>query len=434
MPPLITRGIALGALGIIFAANFFSYLDRQLVSALEKELSGAHGLKAGQFGFLWTLFTIGYMVFAIPIGYLADRRHRPKILAVCIVVWSIATAASGFATDRWLLYVSRLLIGMGEAGCLIIGQALLADYFRPEVRGKALSVFHLAVPLGGTGAFIMAGALGKFVDWRTLFYIAAAPGILLGALILMLPDPPRGGHADAHGHGAKSGGMKEYLGLFRIPTLMLVIFAQAFAVFILVPLIHFGAKFFAEAFSQPEERVKIGVGILALAAGGLGTFLSGVIGDRLSRKVRGGYALQAGVSFLLALPCLLLGFRQNGIVPAMIFLGLGAFFIFMCMPAVNTQIANSAPPAQRAMAWSMAVFVLHLLGDTASPVAFGALVDARTAELGAVAARREAFTGFSFALVAAGVCCLLAARTAGRDAERAKIPASMNTAAPDRVV
>lgn len=433
MSPTITRGIALGALGVIFAANFFSYLDRQLVSALEKPLSEAHRLGAGQFGFLWTLFTIGYMIFAIPIGYLADRYNRPKILAICIVVWSVATAASGFATDRWLLYVSRMLIGMGEAGCLIIGQALLADYFRTEVRGKALSIFHLAVPLGGTGAFIMAGALGRFVDWRTLFYLAAAPGILLGALILMLPDPPRGGQLEGHGHG-KAGGIKEYLGLFRIPTLMLVIFAQAFAVFILVPLIHFGAKFFTDAFAQPEERVKIGVGILALVAGGLGTFLSGVIGDRLSKKVRGGYALQAGVSFLLALPCLLLGFRQENITMAMIFLGLGAFFIFMCMPAVNTQIANSTPPAQRAMAWSMAVFILHLLGDTASPVFFGAIVDARTEALGAVAARREAFTAFSFSLVAAGICCLLASRTAGRDADRAKNPATVNTAAPGRVV
>ncbi len=425
MSDATARRLALWALAVIFAANFFSYLDRQLVSALEAPMSKAFGLTHEQFGLLWTLFTVGYMVFAMPIGYLADRYNRPRILAACIVVWSVATAASGWASELWLLKVSRFLIGVGEAGCLIIGQALLADLFESRVRGKALSVFHLAVPLGGTAAFIMAGAL-KMLDWRTLFYIAAAPGFLIAVLILALSDSPRGGGEPAPRRESK-GGMKDYLQLFRIRTLMLVIFAQAFAVITLVPLIHFGVGFFALRLGLTPDKANLTMGLMALVAGGLGTFLSGVIGDRLSRKHPGGYALQAGISFLLALPCLGVGFTNTQPAVALGFLTAGAFFIFLCMPAVNTQIANVTPAAQRAMAWSLAVFILHLLGDTAAPWVFGKINDSLAKTLGSdVLARERTFLYFSSSLVLAGLCCLLAARSARGDVERAKNAEGLN--------
>src|SRR5262245_60931004 len=142
--PATARRLAVFALLVIFTANFFSYLDRQLVSAVERPIRDAIGLNQTEYGLLWTLFTIGYMTFAVPIGFLADRYNRPRILAACIVVWSIATVASGMAHDRPVLYVSRFLIGVGEAGCLVVGQSLIADYFEARVRGRALSIFHLA--------------------------------------------------------------------------------------------------------------------------------------------------------------------------------------------------------------------------------------------------------------------------------------------------
>ena len=110
----IPRRAALFALGVIFSANFLSYLDRTLVSALESPIREAFDISASGHGALWTLFTLGYMVFAMPIGMLADRRNRPRILAACVVVWSIATIASGWAKSREVLYVSRFLIGVGD--------------------------------------------------------------------------------------------------------------------------------------------------------------------------------------------------------------------------------------------------------------------------------------------------------------------------------
>src|SRR5271163_4285633 len=108
-----SRTAALWALGVIFAANFLNYLDRQLVSALEKPLSRALSLEQWEYGLLWSLFTIGYMVCALPIGLLADRYSRTRLFAMCIVVWSLATIASGLAETKWVLYGARVFIGVG---------------------------------------------------------------------------------------------------------------------------------------------------------------------------------------------------------------------------------------------------------------------------------------------------------------------------------
>jgi MFS family permease len=421
----VNPGYARYALAIIFSANFFSYLDRQLVSALEEPITSpvtGLGLSSAEFGFLWTLFTLGYMICAPFIGYFSDRYRRTRIFAFCVFIWSLATIASGLATVKWLLYTSRVFIGLGEAGCLVIGSALISDFFGKENRGRALSIFYLGLPIGGTAAFIMAGLLLD-LGWRWLFVIAGAPGFIITVLIWMMIDPPRGssdqpGGHDAHGPAPKGAGVGQYLQLLKTPTLMFVILAQAFAVIILVPLVHFGVQFFIKERGMGLQAARLSLGVIALVAGAAGNSLSGWLGDRLRKKYKGGYAAMAGVSFLLGLPCLLVGFSSQNRFVFLPALTLGAFCIFLCMPAVNTQIANSARPTQRAMAWALAVFILHLLGDTLSPPVFGKVDE--------LIGRYKAFMLFSFALIPASLCCFIAARTAARDeariAEDAKQP------------
>jgi MFS transporter, Spinster family, sphingosine-1-phosphate transporter len=418
---MFNRSHALWALAIIFAANFLNYTDRQLVSALEKPIRGELKLNQEQFGLLWTLFTVGYMVCAVPIGLLADRASRTRLFALCVVVWSVATIASGLATSVEILYGARVLIGVGEAGCLIIGPSLISDLFSREVRGRALSAFYLGMPLGGTAAFIVAGLLLS-AGWRNLFFLAGVPGFVVAGLIWLLPDPPRGsteGGTHAHAHGG--GGLKDYLRLLQTPTLVLVILAQAFAVIILIPLIHFGVEFFVRGRGMGEKEARITMGVMALVAGALGNSVSGFLGDRLARGTRGAYALLAGIGFLLGWPCLYVGFSATDRMVFLPALTLGCFFYFLCMPAVNTQIANVVRPAQRATAWAMAVFVLHLLGDTAAPTVFGAVSDYLAGQLGGeMEARQLTFALFSFALLPASLCCFIAALTARTDSIRAE--------------
>ena len=177
---MLSRRTALWALAVIFLVNFLNYTDRQLVSALEKQLHDEPALQIGEteFGLLWTLIIVGYMVCAVPIGLLADRIHRPRLFALCIVIWSLATVASGMAQTRTILYVARMFIGVGEAGCLVIGPALLSDLFSLKARSKALSIFYLGMPLGGVMAYLMVAVLHNDLPWRSLFYLAGCVGLL----------------------------------------------------------------------------------------------------------------------------------------------------------------------------------------------------------------------------------------------------------------
>lgn len=424
--PGMPRRYAVYALLIIFLANFLSYLDRQVVSGLEKELTAAFTLGEEGFGGLWTAFTVGYMVFAPIVGKLVERNNRPRIFGFCVFIWSLATIWSGWATTLTELYAARFLIGIGEAGCLVIGPTLIADYFSPEVRGKALAIFFLGLPLGGTAGYGVAAVVTQyFATWREAFYFAGIPGIALAVLVWLLIDPPRGGDAVSvlgHGH-AKFEGFTPYLDLLKNRTLMLIILAQAFAVIILVPLLHFGVKFLEDKFQMAKMEATLSIGSIALVAGTLGNLLSGVIGDLLAKRIRGAYALLAGVAYLAGAPLLIIGFTTDSKILMMIALMAGAFCFFLCMPAVNTQIANSVPHQVRAMAYALAVFILHLLGDTFAPILFG--------RVSTLLDRQNAFVLFSCALFAAGTCALLAALTARRDELHAGTTAAASAPRPD---
>jgi predicted MFS family arabinose efflux permease len=315
----------------------------------------------------------------------------------------------------------RFFIGIGEAGCLVIGPTLLSAIFPKEVRGKALSVFFLALPLGGTAGYIVGGILTKMLGWQYAFFFAGLPGFLVAALIWFLADPPREGTTEG-AHGTFQG-IRPYLELLRNRTLLFIILAQAFAVMFLQPLLLYGVGFFEAERGFGKIQATTTLGVIALVSGSAGNMLSGVIGDLLARRRKGAYALLAGIAFTAGLPFLLLGFTSHVrwiMLPA---LGVGAFCYFLCMPAVNTQIANAVTAPQRAMAYALAVFILHFLGDTGAPPAFGAAESA-------LGGKQPAFTVFSFSLLLAGASCFIAARTAARDEERATATASPPSSQP----
>jgi MFS family permease len=434
----VTKRYLRYALAVIFFANFLSYLDRQVVATMETQLTapkekGGLGLTTTEFGWVGSAFTVGYMVFAPIVGYLITRHRRPRVFALCVLIWSCATVGSGLAPGKWVLYATRFFIGVGEAGCLVIGPTLLSDYFSKEVRGRVLSAFFLALPLGGATGYIAGAKITHLLSWHWAFYIAGAPGFVVAALIWMLVDPqPSEETVDAHGHlVTKPGsilspppgprrswlvalfaniweGARRYLSLLENRTLLFIILAQAFAVMFLQPFLHYGIGFFEKERHMAKDDASILLAGIALVAGALGNAFSGFIGDQLARRSRGAYALLAGVAFSMGMPFMLIGFTSEVIPLAAACLGVGAFCYFLCMPAVNTQIANSVAPEKRAMAYALAVFILHSLGDTAALPAFGKVSMI-------VGTKHTAFLIFSCALLLAGTCCFLAARFAGKE-------------------
>ncbi|MBI4232661.1 MFS transporter [Candidatus Peregrinibacteria bacterium] len=405
----ISKSYAIYALIIIFFANFFNYVDRFLVSAVLHRIDVDFGLSGFKEGFLWTAFTLGYMLSAPFIGYLSDRRSRTKIFAFCVFVWSLATIASGLSAmfgSYALLVISRILIGVGEAGCLIIGPPLIADYFPAHIRGRMLSIFFLGLPLGSIGGYLLGGLVKE--NWPLAFYIGGAPGFIIAILILLLYEPQRGQSEGAGSHSLPPANLKSYLEFFKTKTLLYIIFAQAAGTFTFIPLVHFGKIYLIEERKMGDNESAIILGV-AIFVGALGNIVGGWLGDKLYKKTKSAYSLLAAIGYLCGFAFTVLALLSPD---EMIYIvtTLTAFFFFLaCMPLVNTQIANVTSPEKRAVAFAITVFILHLLGDTISPIFFGVAKDHWGLQ--------KSFLAFTLPLLISGVLCFFAARYAKSEAK-----------------
>src|SRR4051794_2865170 len=197
-----TAGYTLAVLTLI---NLFNYLDRWIIAALVESLrkSELH-LNDTQLGIIGSGFIIVYTLVAPVFGTLGDRRARPPLIALGVVIWSIATTLGGFARGFTSLFLARSTVGVGEAAYATIAPALLADAFPLEKRGRVFSIFFAAIPIGSAAGYIIGGLVDAHFGWRAAFWIAGAPGLLLAMLLLAVKDPPRGLHdaaVTAHARG-----------------------------------------------------------------------------------------------------------------------------------------------------------------------------------------------------------------------------------------
>ena len=183
------------SLMILTVVNLFNYIDRYLPSALKSQIQEDLGLTDLQTSLPLTAFILVYMFTSPLFGYLADHGwSRKRLIAFGVFVWSIAAASSSLATNYAGFLVTRCVVGIGEAAYGTISPAMIADYFPPAYRTKALSFFYLAIPVGSALGYGLGGELGSIgvLGWRGAFAICALPGVGLAIASLFLADPERG--------------------------------------------------------------------------------------------------------------------------------------------------------------------------------------------------------------------------------------------------
>src|SRR5213596_54536 len=188
---------------VLSLINLFNYVDRYIIAAISESLrhSSLH-ISDLQYGLLGSGFIIVYMATAPFFGALGDTRSRTRLIALGVAIWSVATALGGLAWSFASLLAARALVGVGEAAYGTIAPSLLADLFRKEFRGRVFGVFFLAIPVGFGLGLAIGGLMDVHFGWRSAFFVAGAPGLVLAFLALRLYDPPRGAtEADGGGRG-----------------------------------------------------------------------------------------------------------------------------------------------------------------------------------------------------------------------------------------
>ena len=402
---------ALTALGVLTAINLLNYLDRYLVPPLVPELERAMGISHAQAGWLWPAFMLVYMVAAPVFGSWGDRGSRTRPIALGVTIWSLATVLSGLARNYHQLFASRALVGIGEAACAAIAPALLADYFPASARGRVYAVLNMALPVGAALGYALGGSIGHHFGWRAAFFVCGAPGLLLAATVLALPDPPQGAQ-DAHlgsraprppaGAAGLVAAAGVYLSLMRRVPYGLLLLGFAAYTFGLGGLGFWMPTFLEQVRGISPDTATVGFGAVVIVTGFFGTLAGGWLGDWCLQRSPQGYLWFSALTTLAAAPVAMLALSAPAPLvyyPAIV---VAELLLFMSTGPVNAAIANMVSPYERASAMALSIFAIHLLGDVPSPPLIGHLAVA-----GSLA---RAVMIVPVALAIAGVIWLLCAR------------------------
>jgi MFS family permease len=366
------------ALFILFAINLLNFFDRQLAGALAEPIRKEFLLSDTALGFLGTVFTLMYAIVGLPLGRVADKWHRTRLLAIGTGVWSLLTAASGLAQNYTQMFISRLGVGLGEATCAPAGQSLIGDLYPPPQRARAMGVFMLGLPAGISLAYFTAGALGAALGWRKVFLLACVPGLLLALLALRIPEPVRGALDTARPSAAPNASTKSaFAAVLGLPTMWWIILSGIFHNFNMYAINAFQTPFL-QRFHEMSLREASNVSAVSVGAvGAIGLLAGGWLADRLSVKRRDGRLLLSACSLAIAAPSIYLALNQpKGSTAAfMMLMALGTTTMYVYYATVYAAIQDVIAPRLRGTAVAIYFCAMYVLGASLGPFGTGMLSD-----------------------------------------------------------
>ena len=431
-------------LAMLFIVDAFNFLDRQIISILAIPIQEELGLSDRQLGLLGGIaFALLYSTLGVPIAWLADRTKRTWIITISLSVWSGFTALCGLATNFTQLFLARVGVGVGEAGGVAPSYSLIADYFPPQSRARALAIYSLGIPIGSAfgviaGAQIAGGAMGDNLDWRAAFIIVGVLGLLIAPLFKLTVREPKRGGLDAPQRPAVEAELAENVaaagepvkapekpGIFKVLAILskkpsfwfLTLGASCssmmgYGVFFWVP------SFFARSFQLDIITTGWLFGAILFVGGSLGIILGGVLGDLMGKGSKRMYAIVPAVAFFVTYPFYVAGvLAPSALLAVLLFMiptGLGLAWLGPTLSAFQ----HLVPPNMRSMASAIFLLINNLLGIGVGVYALGELSTLLTPSFGEEALRYSIMIGATLYLVAGGLF-LIGARTIVRDWEEA---------------
>jgi MFS family permease len=371
-------------LALLTALNLLNYLDRYVLSAVLKPLQEDLQLSNFVGGSLATVFLVGYFVTSPLFGAWSDRsgpRGRTLLVVLGVVVWSLATAATGLARGTWSLLAARAFVGVGEASYVTIAPTIIDDVAPADKKSGWLAIFYTAIPVGSALGYLTGGSVQHAThDWRVSFFVAGGPGLVLGLLCLLI-----GGH-DAGVRRERTSVLASAGKLLRIPLYRTLVLGECAYTFAIGGFAYWAPKYLAARYTMDDGKAAFQFGLVTVVGGAIGTLVGGRIGDRAARKARarpGGEsegealgnlsvcaiataiaaplaaaavaATTANVFFAIVLPCEVALFVPGG--------------------PFNVALLRAVPAELRASAMALSIFAMHLLGDLWSPPLIGLVAD-----------------------------------------------------------
>jgi len=410
------RMVVLAMLVLVYTFNF---IDRQIVGILAVPIKADLGLTDTELGLMGGLaFALFYTLLGIPIAMLADRSNRTAIMTVALVVWSAMTAVCGFAQNFWQLFLARLGVGVGEAGGVAPAYSIVADYFPPNQRARALSVYSFGVPIGSSLGILFGGVIASLINWRTAFIVVGIAGIVFAPLFKMVVREPPRGRFDANAGSGRPAGFGDVLTtLLGKRSFWGLSFGASASSMMGYGLFFWLPSFFVRSYGLTLLEASLYYAAILLVGGITGLWLGGALADRFGAARRRMYALIPAVAFVVTIPFYVAAVTSSSLTLAFaLFLVPTALGLVWLGPVLSC-IQHVVPPNMRATASAVFLFVNNLIGIGLGTVALGALSDYLSAHFGADSLRYAILAGTVFYLVAATLF-VLSARRLERDWEQ----------------
>jgi MFS family permease len=386
----VSRGVLIHATVLLGFVNLFHALDRAAMSILIEPIKADLGLTDTQLGLLTGFaFSLTYALFGIPLARLADTRSRVKLLAVCLAVWSAATAVAGFAQNFIQLALTRIVIGIGEAGGAPASVSMMGDYYTPENRSRGMSWYQLGGAAGGTLGLALVGVIADHYGWRVAFFAMGLPGVLLAIiLVTTLRDPLRGRFQNTTEQFDTDITWYQAIGqVLRRRTMLHVFIAYGIGSFGGAGVsAWFGAFFMrSHGLSLSEVGALLGgvVGFCTIA----GVMLGAALGPLAVRRDRRWELWWPGIASSLTVPTWMLTLYLDNIYMACTMLGVTIVITTSFVALVLTSMQSVLPAHLRGMGMAGIMFATNLIGVGAGPLLIGLLSDALAPELGSESLR-----------------------------------------------
>ncbi|WP_421789013.1 spinster family MFS transporter [Hyphobacterium sp.] len=430
----------------LFVVYTFNFIDRQIVAVMQEPLKAFFGLSDFQLGLLTgPAFAFLYATLGIPLAYLADRWNRVSIISISLAVWSGFTALFGLVNSYLMLFLMRVGVGIGEAGCSPPAHSLISDYVHPRKRGSALSIYSLGIPVGSVIGILMTAVVYRWVAdyyetygapgwlaaigaddaWRVPFLIVGIPGIILAIIVkLTIKEPPRGRFDSAAAKEKTRASLGDVVrALTSKPAFWFVAFAAAIASLVgygLFPwLLSYFVRISLAAGVAPQDALANAAIPYSFVIGGggfVGTLLGGFLTDKFSAKRLSAYVVIPGTALLFSLPIYFVSLSIPPNAFAFLLLGIASALGSMWYGPVWAVAQNLVKPAMRAMAPAVLLLIINIIGLGFGPPAVGALSDFLAATYGD-GALRIAILVIASLIIPAAILFLLAGRHIEKDWE-----------------
>jgi MFS family permease len=395
------------AVGVLLAAYAVSFLDRQLIPLLVQPIKLDLGISDTQMGLLQgPAFGLFYATMGLPLGWLADRVHRVRLMAVAIAFWSLMTFLSGYADEYWQLLLCRFGVGFGEAALVPAAVSLLADLFEPRRRALPVSIFTAGLAVGAGLSLIVGGRLIAFAGsgaessplighwftgrepWQVVFMLAGLAGLPVALLVLGLMEPRSAEHTTKSGGDGwrELGAAFRHLGAER--RFFLPMLASMAALFVITTAVSaWLPSVFIRDYGWTPVEVGARLGPVILGCALFGNLMAGFasrvlvargVADATLRTIQGGAIVMVPLAVVTGL----------GDSPLLALALAGALF---CATSVTFSIASLAfvevtPPRMRGQVVALYLLLANFFGLALGPPGVGLLIDSGLPSVASVGA------------------------------------------------